>query len=203
MSSLSGRFVSLVLLMALSLPTTGCMRGATSEQRRECRQARAAAAGRAFGLTLGVVVLVAVLVAADGNAGSLGSGRRRRSRRQRRLAVCRHPAERNGTMPVSRQQPAPSTSTPTPVTAGEPPTQEDLQSGIAAIEAPLRECAPGGSGDLVIDAAIDGATGRVRDFGLRGDAAATANPPCVADRLGRLQFTPFPGTVEVQWGLRF
>ena len=196
MSTLAGRFVSLLLLVALALPASGCMRGATREQRQECRQARAAAAGRAFGLTIGVVVLVAVLVAAQGQMPSSANGGRRGSRRRRRLAVCRHPTRREGTMPVSRQQ---AVAPPPP--PAEPPDQEDLQRAIGAIEAQLRECAPAGSGDLIIDAAIDGSDGRVRDFGLRGAAAAQTNPPCIADRLGLVQFTPFAGTVEVQWGL--
>lgn len=102
-------------------------------------------------------------------------------------------------MPVTRTQAAPP---PPPAPPSAPPTQDDLQGAITSIEGPLRQCGAAGSGELVIDAAIDGADGRVRDFGLRGPGAVSADPACIADGLGQLQFAPFPGTVEVQWGLR-
>ncbi len=192
------RLVSLVLIGIL-FATTSCATGMTREERRECRRARASAAGRGIGIAVAAVVVLAVFVAAAASGSSLSGSSSRRSRRARRrgLDVCRdrQPHSANAqTMPTHERAPPPTE-------AFDPPSRAELQSAVEQLQTPLRMCAPGARGTLILDVDIDGPIGAVSSYEMSGDPAPSMTVGCVSNALRELQFAPFEGTVQVRWAV--
>lgn len=185
------RWLCTVVCAAMLTSAAGCATARMSqEQRAECREARARAAGRAVGYTVGFVLLIAVLALARGSSGSIG-GRGGRARRGG-LSVCRRPPP-----PLANAQTLPVAAHVQVAPGQGPPSREQIGEALGALEASIAQCAPGASGALVVDADVGG-HGRVVRFSLDGPAAPRADPRCVAAALGRVQVPPFHGEIRVR-----
>ncbi len=187
-----------LLLIGILFTTTSCATGMTRQERRECRRARASAAGRGIGIAVAAVVVLAVFVAAAASGSSLSGSSSRRSRRARRrgLDVCRDRQPRSAnaqTMPTQERAP--------PTEAFDPPSRAELQNAVEQLQTPLRMCAPGARGTLILDVDIDGPIGAVSSYEMSGDPAPSMTVGCVSDALRELQFAPFEGTVQVRWAV--
>jgi len=210
---------TLALVFAAMFLATSCAHRSemSREQRRECRRLRTKAALAGVGVTVGMAVvataIVVIAVASRGNISGGSGGRggrarreRRRERRRLRHQVCYDTLESTSVdppeieeEPVVAPAPAPAPPTATP-SVPEPPSEEVLAATFERIEPKVRECL--GPGPVVeLDVAVDGQSGRVTGYAVRGMTVSAAQGQCLVHQLQRMRFQPFQDELRVRFAL--
>jgi hypothetical protein len=215
------RLLVAIALTAHLLAATGCAAGSAHGEissPQECRRLRGKAAARGIGMAMGAVVVagfVALIAAAGANPdfGSGGSGRaaRRQARRDARAAACSRHAPESAAIPrdvepASRTEPGHESPEILEVPAShgraETLSAAELHRAITPHVQDIRACMPGAEGILLLDARIDGKSGRVSGIVLQGPLAGKRFADCVAAVVAHVQTRRFDGVVDVRWKVR-
>jgi hypothetical protein len=215
------RLLVAVVMTVQLLVATGCAAGSAHGEissPQECRRLRGKAAARGIGMAMGAVVVagfVALIAAAgakpDFGSGGSGRARRRQVRRDARAAACSRRATESAAIPRDVEhafRTGPGHESPeileVPASGGGTVSlsAEELRRAIAPHVPEIRACMPGAEGILLLDARIDGRSGRVSGIVLQGPLAGKRVADCVAAVVAHVQTRTFEGVVDVRWRVR-